>query len=151
MDHPAAPVLPLPLDADLLCGRCGHNLRGVPSDRCPECGRRFDRARIVLPNVPWEQRRQIGYVRAYCRTVRLITFRPAKLAAARDAVSLGAARSFRRWTLALLFLTFLTPLVLWRIAPEALAVHPGSAYEAAAPLIPLAMLPDPPEMLRNRW
>ena len=75
MSTPAPPVLPL--DADLLCGHCLHNLRAVPSDRCPECGRRFDRSRILLPNIPWEQRRYIGRFRAYWRTVRLITFRPA--------------------------------------------------------------------------
>src|SRR6266513_2117893 len=105
----------LPLDADLLCGHCSHNLRGVPSDRCPECGTRFDRSRILLPNIPWEQRRYIGRFRAYWRTVRMITFRPARLAAVDDAITLPAARSFRRWTIVLLFLTLLTPLLLWRI------------------------------------
>src|SRR5205085_658659 len=49
---------PIPLDADLLCGHCAHNLRGVTSERCPECGRRFDRSRIVTAVVPWELRRQ---------------------------------------------------------------------------------------------
>src|SRR5438309_5444052 len=107
MSTPAPPVLPL--DADLLCGHCLHNLRAVPSDRCPECGRRFDRSRILLPNIPWEQRRYIGRFRAYWRTVRLITFRPAKLAAVDDAVTVPAARSFRRWTIVLLFVTLVTP------------------------------------------
>src|SRR5260370_481037 len=50
--EPAGPP-PVPVDADLLCGGCAQNLRGVASDRCPECGRRFDRARLLHPAVPW--------------------------------------------------------------------------------------------------
>ena len=28
----------MPADAPILCGRCGYNVRGLPSDVCPECG-----------------------------------------------------------------------------------------------------------------
>src|SRR5262245_52254238 len=109
---------PVPLDADLLCGPSSHNLRGVPPVPCPASGVPFDRSRILLPNIPWEQRRYLGRFRAYWATVRLITFRPAKLATAVDAVTLRAARSFRRWTIALLLVTSTIPLILWRLQPQ---------------------------------
>jgi hypothetical protein len=32
-----------------ICGRCGYDLRGLSSDRCPECGVRFERARVTPP------------------------------------------------------------------------------------------------------
>src|SRR5438105_8656859 len=92
---PTAPadMAALPLDADLLCGHCSHNLRGVPSDRCPECGTRFDRSRLLTSAVPWEARRVLGGFRAYWATVgRLILWR--RLAPLTTAVSLPAARSF---------------------------------------------------------
>jgi len=36
-----------PVEPELLCPHCGYNLRGLPEDRCPECGRPFDRARLL--------------------------------------------------------------------------------------------------------
>ncbi|MBK8266827.1 MAG: hypothetical protein IPK83_00330 [Planctomycetes bacterium] len=33
-------VLPVP-DLGLCCMQCGYALRGLPSHRCPECGREF--------------------------------------------------------------------------------------------------------------
>ena len=105
--------LSVPVDADLLCGHCGQNLRGVSSDRCPECGHRFDRARTLGANIPWEQRRRLGRFRAYWRTVRLITFHgPAQTDDAE--VTLKAARSFRSWTLELVCLTMVALIIFWR-------------------------------------
>jgi hypothetical protein len=141
---------PVPLDADLLCGHCSHNLRGVPSDHCPECGTPFDRSRILLPNIPWEQRRYLGHFRAYWATVRLITFRPAKIATDADAVTLRAARSFRRWTIALLLVTSIVPLILWRLQPQTLSISPNSPYEMPL-VIPAPVLPELPDELRNGW
>ncbi|HYE18610.1 MAG TPA: HEAT repeat domain-containing protein [Tepidisphaeraceae bacterium] len=43
----AAPIDPL---ASAHCWSCGYPLRGVPSDRCPECGRPFDRADRTTAN-----------------------------------------------------------------------------------------------------
>jgi hypothetical protein len=30
------------IDEDLFCPQCGYNLRGLPEERCPECGTRFE-------------------------------------------------------------------------------------------------------------
>lgn len=40
-------------DLDLFCPQCEYNLRGCPSDVCPECGNAFDRERLVI----WATRR----------------------------------------------------------------------------------------------
>ena len=34
--------LPIPLPADAVCRGCGYRLRGLPTERCPECGNPFD-------------------------------------------------------------------------------------------------------------
>ncbi len=40
--------LALPADEpELHCPHCGYNLRGLPEDRCPECGEAFDRQELV--------------------------------------------------------------------------------------------------------
>ncbi len=103
---------PLPLDADLLCGHCHQNLRGVSSDRCPECGHRFDRAHVLQSVIPWEQRKQIGRFKAYWRTVRYISFRAPKVDS--DSITLAAAKSFRRWTVGMLIVTFSVPIIWWK-------------------------------------
>lgn len=88
--------------ADLICGGCGYNLRGIDSDRCPECGRRFDSAVRLDQRIAWEQRKHIGRIRAYWRTVKLVTFRPDKAAALLEhPMLLKDARWFRRVTLVL--------------------------------------------------
>src|SRR5438876_11478595 len=93
-------------DISLLCGSCGYDLRGAVSDRCPQCGRRFDRDHLIAKLIPWEQRRFIGRTRAYLRTVRLVCFRPS-LVAEKVAmpVSVRAARRFRAVTMAVMFVT----------------------------------------------
>jgi hypothetical protein len=104
---------PIPLDADLLCGHCAHNLRGVPSSRCPECGQPFDRSRLLTGAIPWEARRARGRFRAYWATVRRVTLWPRRGGPLSDEVSLPAARSFRLWTVLLVFLTLWLPLLAW--------------------------------------
>ncbi len=34
------------IDEDLYCPQCGYNLRGIPEDRCPECGFGYDRGAV---------------------------------------------------------------------------------------------------------
>jgi hypothetical protein len=107
----------LPLDADLLCCHCQHNLRGVPSSRCPECGSPFDRARTLAPVVPWEHRHYIGRLLAYARTVRLVTFQPGGLLPA-DTITRRAAARFRDCTVWLVFVTLCGGAVAWRMHPR---------------------------------
>ena len=136
---------PLPVEADLLCGHCGQNLRGVASERCPECGGRFDRARIVTAVIPWEQRRQIGRVKAYWRTVYLITFRGPAITDGAE-VMLRSARIFRRWTLLLVCLTVLPPILIWKLNDSG-----NGSVSRSLVNIRIPDLSDLPEMFRNSW
>jgi hypothetical protein len=97
----SSPPAAASLEDDLLCGGCGQNLRGVAADRCPECGRRFDRARLISPDVPWEVRRHVGRVRAFFATVWTVTRRPGRLVT--GSVTLRGARRFRAVVVAILF------------------------------------------------
>jgi hypothetical protein len=66
--------------ADLFCPGCGYNLRGIESERCPECGLIADRQSLSKWVLPWPGRAWIGRWRAFWRTVNLVTFRPSALA-----------------------------------------------------------------------
>jgi len=106
---------PLPIDSDLLCGGCGQNLRGVTIDRCPECGRRFDRDRHLSVNVPWERRADLGRLRAFGKTVVAVTFHPLLLIDPTDnPLTLRAARGFRRRAVLALFVPGFVCAVVWR-------------------------------------
>jgi hypothetical protein len=63
-----------------LCPACDYDLRGISSARCPECGLAIDGGPPLT--IPWEHRRQMGYVRAFWRTVRLAMFHCKRLAQA---------------------------------------------------------------------
>jgi len=87
---------------DLLCGKCGYNLRGVPSNRCPECGQEFDPRHLISDLIPWEQRRYIGRFRAFRQTAWMASFRPKQLAEKLDwPVDRRAARRFLGWVIVL--------------------------------------------------
>lgn len=74
---PTAPTAAAPPAGDdpasALCPRCGYDLRGTTSDRCGECGLAIDREAVQSSGVPWSHRRTIGRVRAFVRTVWLVT------------------------------------------------------------------------------
>jgi len=53
--------------AGLHCPRCGYDLRGIPEDRCPECGFRYEHAAIRMIVADGEEYR----LAAYRRVVRL--------------------------------------------------------------------------------
>lgn len=71
-EHPAIPH-------DLYCQQCGYNLRGLTSERCPECGRSLEGLRATVSRIPWVHRREIGWFRAYRRTVWMAMFRHHRL------------------------------------------------------------------------
>jgi len=76
------------------CIGCGYNLRGLLSDRCPECGLPIDTAEGSA--IPWEGRKQIGNIRAFRRTCWESMFHPRRLARAVGfPVNSGSSRGFR--------------------------------------------------------
>jgi hypothetical protein len=81
---------------DRFCAACGYNLRGVTSDRCPECGASFDPNQPAESQIPWSHRRTIGRRKAFWRTVKLVCFKPTVFAAEINRpVSLLDALAFR--------------------------------------------------------
>jgi hypothetical protein len=66
---PTATSAPLPLRADLLadahCPHCGYSLRGLPENRCPECGEAFDPDELANAFVPQWPRLMIWYMVAW--------------------------------------------------------------------------------------
>jgi hypothetical protein len=85
-----------PITADPYCPGCGYNLRGIGSDRCPECGVAIDWQAIARSVIPWSYRAKLGRWRGFWRTVGLVSRQP--LAIARDVsrpVSFRDAQLFR--------------------------------------------------------
>src|SRR5687768_5272320 len=78
VDHAAAATGAVA--GDVPCEQCGYNLRGLTADRCPECGRPFDRAATSAANIPWVHRDQLGTFRAYWKTVFWVTSDAARFA-----------------------------------------------------------------------
>ena len=81
MEGPAQPAIASAPGEALFCPDCGYDLRGIASERCPECGLTIEREPLGESRVPWSHRRRIGRVRAYWRTVWLATFRTRRLGA----------------------------------------------------------------------
>jgi hypothetical protein len=110
---PKSAVNDFPLDDDaLLCPSCGYDLRAAVSDRCSECGTIIDRAKLKESAIPWSRRRQIGRIRAYIKTVWLITIGGKSLA--HEAVKpqkLRDALAFRRITAFLIAIVFLAAFI----------------------------------------
>jgi hypothetical protein len=77
--QPTVPIAPLPAIAnDLFCQTCGYNLRGLTGSRCPECGGSLDGVRSLVPQIPWMYRKELGWWRAYWRTIGFVMFRQAQ-------------------------------------------------------------------------
>jgi len=97
------------------CPDCGYDLRGITSDRCPECGFKIDDASMAASPIPWVHRRRIGRARAFWRTLLLTTFRPKRLAgAAAMPVDYREAQRFRRWIIILTSLPFIAAILITR-------------------------------------
>lgn len=67
--HVADNVEQLPIVSDVLCQECGYNLRGLTRNRCPECGVDIASVRLEVSQIPWARRDEIGWFRAYWKTV----------------------------------------------------------------------------------
>jgi hypothetical protein len=109
----------IPLDSEAapqrFCPDCGYDLRGLTSDRCPECGLKIDDAAMAASPIPWVHRQRIGRARAFWRTLLVTTFRPRRLAsAAAMPVDYRQAQRFRRWIIVLTSLPFVAAILVAR-------------------------------------
>lgn len=90
------------LDETFHCAGCDYDLRGLTSDRCPECGSPIDREALLVPRIPWAHRKQIGWIRAFFRTCLLAFLSPRRLAEdVRRPVSYKDARLFQNIVIAI--------------------------------------------------
>lgn len=97
---------------DLFCPGCGYNLRGLTADRCPECGRSIDYAYSTQSLIPWVDRDQIGWLKAYVQTLLLVMFRQREFSAEMSReVDAVEARRFQRATLWMTYLPIAALLV----------------------------------------
>ncbi|MBI1826772.1 MAG: zinc ribbon domain-containing protein [Planctomycetes bacterium] len=87
---------------DIFCQHCGYNLKTLTGDRCPECGKSIAGVRALNSQIPWVYRKELGWWRAYWKTVWLVMFRRRRLAEemARP-VSYRDAQIFRFGTIAI--------------------------------------------------
>ncbi len=89
---------------ELFCPQCGYSLRGIQSERCPECGHVLNWERITQSQIPWVHRKQIGRWRAYWRTLKLTMLDSRAISdEVQRAVKLEDALKFRRMTVRLVF------------------------------------------------
>lgn len=87
---------------DVFCEGCGYSLAGLTGDRCPECGNTFNPNDLPFARVPWLHRKRLGRVKAYWKTVAMVSFSPRRFA--RELcrpvrISVKDAQRFRRTTL----------------------------------------------------
>lgn len=68
-----------PLPEGLLCPGCGYDLRGLTSERCPECGFGLAELRAGEAQIPWVHRARLGWFKAYWKTVWWVTRWPERL------------------------------------------------------------------------
>lgn len=70
-----------PQPEGLLCPGRGYDLRGLTSDRCPECGLALAALRAGETSIPWVRRQGVGGFRAFWKTVWWVTRWPQRLPA----------------------------------------------------------------------
>lgn len=68
------------IDDDLFCQTCSYNLRALTGDVCPECGGSLAGVRSGVCNIPWVHRKELGWWRAYWKTVFFVMFRQRQFA-----------------------------------------------------------------------
>jgi hypothetical protein len=89
------------------CPGCGYDLRGTAAGRCSECGLVIDREALRRSGFPWAHRRRAGRVRAFLKTVWLVSVDSRTLSQeTAKAQSPRDAAVFRRWVAAALAICF---------------------------------------------
>jgi hypothetical protein len=116
------------------CPDCGYDLRGIASQRCPECGLAID-SDAILSRIPWHHRARTGWLRAFRRTLLLATFRPRRLAGASTGpVDFSESEYFRRLVVGLASLPLVAALLV------VIHVQGGSGFLSAVGPSPLGQL-----------
>ncbi len=65
---------------EIFCQACGYNLRGLTGEVCPECGGSLAGVRSEVCAIPWVHRKELGWWRAYRKTIALVMFRQRRFA-----------------------------------------------------------------------
>jgi len=114
-----------PLAPDIFCPKCSYNLHGAPGEKCPECGHPLANLRSTECRIPWAHRKEKGRIRAYLRTVWLVTFRPLRFREEyAHNVRLGDAKRFVAITVMLVYLPLLFATIdLYRSTPISPVSH----------------------------
>ena len=56
-----------------MCSQCGYDLRGIASERCPECGFELALQPALTGEIPWTYRKPRGRARSFMQTVLKVT------------------------------------------------------------------------------
>gem|GEM_PF-503192 len=123
------------IDRDIFCQTCGYNLRGLVSNRCPECGSSFEHIRGGDPEIPWMYRKRLGWFRAYWKTVFFVMFRQKRFAdeMARP-VSFKESQSFRWVTVLMAFVPTTILLIVGLVVLRAVDFSGSSGVSPASTL-----------------
>jgi hypothetical protein len=130
--NPSLPPSPIG-DEAMPCPQCGYDLRAAASDCCCECGWKIDRELLTTSGFPWAHRRRVGRIRAYIKTVWMVTVGSRRLAyeAARPQ-ELADARKFG-WITTVIF-----ALSLLGVFAAAVVAQKGLIFLAVQPVSPFA-------------
>jgi hypothetical protein len=126
------------------CPDCGYDLRGISSSNCPECGWEIDLS-AAIRSIPWENRAEIGYLRAFLRTISLTTFHPKRFV--RAATTLPDELSARLFGRSVVRFAAIPPIILFLAVSYWLG---GNGFVDAAGNLHIADLwqshPTPPQI-----
>lgn len=105
-------------ESPLCCPHCGYDIHHATATSCPECGGEVNEKVMQLAQVPWQNRRDIGRLRAFVQTVSRVTFRTRRLGyAISQSVHMKDAIRFRRIVVGLNFLPMMAvvALIMWML------------------------------------
>jgi len=112
---------------------CGYCLFGITAGKCPECGSSLVGLRARDCQIPWEHRRERGWIRSYWQTVWVVTFQNRRFCEeyARP-VRYKDARIFQLITLLHFYLPTVVGVVLLYLANPAKLPSPNSFLQIIA-------------------